>query len=94
MSCKKNKKFVYLKRDYLRKRRNALGLSQAKVADKCEIDPITYNQIEVGKLGHLMNAKRLVSISDCLGIPLDELCQMEIDYQQKLNEANGIKKEE
>jgi len=88
MTQKKNRRFVYLKREYLLERRKKLGLTQYVLAERSGFDVIAYNQIENGKLGNLMNAPKLVGLAQALEIPLETLCEEEIVYLESLKSLN------
>lgn len=78
-------------RMYLYKYREKKGLSQLKVAKLVGWDHCTYNQIENGKLGNLMNAKKLKALADAFEVDVSELIENEIAY---LNEYEKLKPKE
>lgn len=91
---KKNyKNFKYVPRLYLSKLREAKGLSQIRFASKIQMDRPTYNQIENGKQGFLMNARRLMKIAEVLGVPVEMVCREEIAYLDEVDKVNGIVRE-
>ena len=53
-------------RDYLLMLRDKAGLTQKQVAMAMGVEPHVYNQIENGKGGALMNAKKLLALADLL----------------------------
>ena len=81
---------VYLIRMYLVTRRFELGYSQYKVAQLCNYELPTYNQIENGKLGHLMNAYHLKNIATVLGFSIEEMVELESNYLIEFYKANNI----
>lgn len=62
-----------------------------KVAKLVGWDHCTYNQIENGKLGNLMNAKKLKALADAFEVDVGELINKEIEY---LNEYEKLKPKE
>ena len=88
MTKKKNKYFVYLRRNYLINIRSELGISQKEVAKRAEMEPTVYNCIENGKLGSLMNEPKLLLLAQALGLEVKELCELERDYLKKVKEVN------
>lgn len=81
-----------LRRQYLINYRFVANLTQEKVAEGIGVALPTYNAIENGKQGNLMNAPKLVALAAILNVKLDELCAQEIAYLDKVNSLN--KKEE
>ena len=73
--------------DQLRKR--GPYLSQRKVAQLIHMDIPTYNQIECGRQGKLMNAEKLYLLSKALNVDLNKLCLLEIKYQRDIRRLNG-----
>ena len=75
--------------------RDKAGLTQKQVAMAMGVEPHVYNQIENGKGGALMNAKKLLALADLL-MPHDLRCflQLEVQYQSKIDELNGINAQE
>lgn len=60
------KERIFIKRYYLVNKRHQLGLSQLDIATRIGMEHPTYNQIENGKLGLLMNAYWLEKLVDAL----------------------------
>lgn len=75
-------------RMYLYKYREKKGLSQLKVAKLVGWDHCTYNQIENGKLGNLMNAKKLKGLADAFDVDVSEIIDKEIEYLNEYERLN------
>ncbi len=84
---------VYLKRTYLIVKRAELGISQLTVATRMGMNHCTYNQIENGKLGNLMNAYWLEKLADALETSVDEIVHLESDYFVKYLKVNKINRD-
>lgn len=89
---KKNyESFKFVPRLYLTKLRTDKGMSQLKLAEQIGMDGPVYNQIELGKQGSLMNARRLLSLSRALEVDLKMLCLLEANYLDEVDMANNKK---
>ena len=84
---------VFLKRYYLINKRAYLGFSQLTVAKRMGMQVCTYNQIENGKLGNLMNAYWLQKLADALNTPIAEIVRLESDYFVKYLKVNKINRD-
>lgn len=71
------------KRFYLTNYRAQKSLTQKQVAEAMDVAVSSYNRIENGYRGELMNAEKLVRLADCLKIDIRQLCFDEIAYQAK-----------
>lgn len=67
-------------------------MSQQNVADACNIDIVTYNQIENGKRGNLMNAKKLIALAVAFNVSVEKICHLEADYLDHFNKVNHIER--
>lgn len=83
------KTHIYFKRMWLVTLRYDKGLSQEKMADILNMTTSTYNQIEAGRQGQLMNCKKLMAIAEVFGKTVDEICLLESAYLDKCAKANG-----
>ena len=83
------KTHIYFKRMWLVTLRYDKGLSQEKMADILNMTTSTYNQIEAGRQGQLMNCKKLMAIAEVFNKTVDEICLMESGYLDKCAKANG-----
>lgn len=77
-------------RYYLKDLRVKLRKTQKQIATRMGVEVFVYCNIENGKRGSLMNAKKLYALAKALEISLDELCKWEIEY---LNLIEKIKSE-
>ncbi len=84
---------VYLPRKYLMDLRKKKGLSQYNMAVLIKVETPTYNQIELGYQGALMNARKLIALSEALGVTVEMICRAEVAYLDEVDKANGIGKE-
>ena len=83
------KTHIYFKRMWLVTLRYDKGISQEKMADIMNMTTSTYNQIEAGRQGQLMNCKKLMAIAEVFGKTVDEICLLESGYLDKCAKANG-----
>ena len=83
------KTHIYFKRMWLVTLRYDKGLSQEKMADILNMTTSTYNQIEAGRQGQLMNCKKLMAIAEVFDKTVDEICVLESGYLDKCAKANG-----
>jgi|LSQX01.2.fsa_nt_gb transcriptional regulator with XRE-family HTH domain len=84
---------VYLKRYYLISRRAYLKFSQLTVAKRTGMQVCTYNQIENGKLGNLMNAYWLQKLADALNTPIAEIVRLESAHFVNYLKVNKINRD-
>ena len=92
MATKTKLNRINIRRNYLYKRRHELNMSQAAVAYAMGMEISTYNQIENGKLGNLMNTFWLSRLSKALKVPIDYLVESECYYFVKYCEVNKIER--
>lgn len=67
--------------------------SQRDVAKALGMDYPTYNQIECGKQGRLMNAEKLYGLAKILNVSVEKVALLEIKYQREIKRANGVEVE-
>lgn len=60
-------------------------MSQKDVAELADMEIFVYCQIENGKRGTLMNAKKLKLLADAFKIPVEDMIDLEIEYTDKLD---------
>ena len=62
-------------RYYIKDLRVKLRKTQKQIATRMGVEVFVYCNIENGKRGSLMNAKKLYALAKALEISLDELCK-------------------
>ena len=81
---------IYKMRRYIVDRRSELGLSQSRIAELIGMDRPTYNQIENGKQGYLMNATRLKALALALKLPVSVVVDFESEYFIQFCRRNNL----
>lgn len=76
-------------RYYLKDLRVKLRKTQKQIATRMGVEVFVYCNIENGKRGSLMNAKKLYALAKALEISLDELCKWEIEYLNLIERIKG-----
>ena len=76
-------------RYYLKDLRVKLRKTQRQIATRMGVEVFVYCNIENGKRGSLMNAKKLYALAKALEISLDELCKWEIEYLNLIEIIKG-----
>ena len=76
-------------RYYLKDLRVKLRKTQKQIATRMGVEVFVYCNIENGKRGSLMNAKKLYALAKALEISLDELCKWEIEYLNLIEIIKG-----
>ena len=87
---KAEEKRMAVKRSYLISRRHELNITQYRVADRIGMEVTTYNQIENGKLGNLMNAYWLEKLAYALELPVDVVVRLESKYYVDYCKVNNL----
>lgn len=88
---RKDSSYKCVVRSWLVNLRSDAGYTQEMVANGVNMDRATYNQIENGKQGALMNAPKLLAIADFFKLDVKYICFLESEYLKKVETMNTPK---
>lgn len=88
---RKDENYKFAVRSWLVNLRADANYTQEEVANGIGMDRATYNQVENGKQGALMNAPKLLAIADFFKLDVKYICYLESEYLKKVESLNAPK---